>query len=185
MKEKVSKVHPPAAFYPFQLHALPSAWSSCAVFPPFFTFSSYPASNHLASTMPCIPQNCPVGHEHCRHEHKRFLSLLRSRMKNSLRKSWADLGSHHRRTQQGSCRKFAGTAVYSFWNWTLQSCLMVIKTMLSTVKIHFCMLCVHVTGKKAVPAAVNVFQLVALVTLHKLLLKVREPLKNIFDMATF
>lgn len=62
----VSKVHPPAAFYPFQLHALPPASSS---FPPFFTFSSYPTSNHLASTMPCIPQNYPVGH--CRHGDKK------------------------------------------------------------------------------------------------------------------
>lgn len=57
--------------------------------------------------------------------------------------------------------------------------------MLSTVRTHFCMVCVHVTGKKAVPAAVDVLQLVALVTIHKLLLMVRAPLKNTFDMATF
>lgn len=48
---------------------------------------------------------------------------------------------------------------------------------LSTVKDPFCMLCVHVTEKKkkAVPAAVNVLQLVAIVTIQKLLLMVKEP----------
>lgn len=63
-------------------------------------------------------------------------------------KSGAGLGSCCRRTKQGSCRKFAGTADYRFWHWTLQSCLMIIKIMFSTVKIHFCMLCVHVTEKR-------------------------------------
>lgn len=47
------------------------------------------------------------------------------------------------------------------------------------------MLCAHVTEKRAVPAAVNVWQLVALVTIHKLLLMVREPWKNTFDVAAF
>ena len=48
---------------------------------------------------------------------------------------------------------------------------------LSTVKDPFCMLCVCVTEKKTVPAAVTVLQLVAIVTTQKLLLMVKEPYK--------
>lgn len=80
---------------------------------------------------------------------------MRSKMKNSLREGRADLGSHSRRTKPGSCRKFAGTAIYRFGNWTFQSCLKIIKMMLSTVKINFCVLGAHVIEKKAVPASVN------------------------------
>lgn len=84
VKQVVGKVHLPAAPYPFQLHALPSPSSSCWGFPPFFNLSSYPTSNHLASTISCIHQNCHV--EDCTCKYKRFVSLLRSRMKNSMRK---------------------------------------------------------------------------------------------------
>lgn len=47
-----------------------------------------------------------------------------------------------------------------------------IKIIPYTVKDPFCMLSAHVTEKKAVAAVVNVLQLVAIVTIQKLLLMV-------------
>lgn len=55
VKERMSKVHPPATFYPLQLPALPSASSFCRGFPPFLTLSS----KHQASPMPWFTKTVP------------------------------------------------------------------------------------------------------------------------------
>lgn len=59
-------------------------------------------------------------------QHKRLVSLLRSKIKNSIRESWVDLRNSYRRiwTTTEQCSNFSGIAIYRFGNKRLQICLL-------------------------------------------------------------